>query len=376
MPRVTPLRCAQNDKGGANLVIMRAMSKAVLLINLGTPARPTAAGLRAFYRHFFADRFVFDVNPVGLWLLRNLVILPLRAPRTARDYAGIWMEEGSPLAVYSERVRQGVQQRFDAAEADVAVRCGMAYSEPSIEQTMAELEREGCDEILVLPLYPQYARATTGSAVHSVQTAARQWGRAPEIRFVDDFFDEPAFVRAWADVIGASLAGAETDHVVFSYHGLPEAQLRKADTNGCCEFGACCNQLGKDNRNCYRAQCMATSRAIAGALGWGAERWSSAFQSRFGPAQWIKPYLDQHLLELLGEGRKRVAVITPSFVTDCLETLHEIGVEYRQQFIEAGGEELVLVPNLNDSAVWIDAVYEIASAGLAPGSARAATQTR
>ena len=355
---------------------MRAMSKAVLLINLGTPARPTAAGLRAFYRHFFADRFVFDVNPVGLWLLRNLVILPLRAPRTARDYAGIWMEEGSPLAVYSERVRQGVQQRFDAAEAGVAVRCGMAYSEPSIAQTMAELEREGCDEILVLPLYPQYARATTGSAVHSVQTAARQWGRAPEIRFVDDFFDEPAFVRAWADVIGASLAGAETDHVVFSYHGLPEAQLRKADTNGRCEFGACCNQLGKDNRSCYRAQCMATSRAIAGALGWGAERWSSAFQSRFGPAQWIKPYLDQHLLELLGEGRKRVAVITPSFVTDCLETLHEIGVEYRQQFIEAGGEELVLVPNLNDSAVWIDAVYEIASAGLAPGSARAATQTR
>jgi len=350
---------------------MRAMSKALLLINLGTPAAPTARGLRAFYRHFFADRFVFDINPLGLWLLRNLIILPLRAPRTAGDYAGIWMEEGSPLAVYSERVRRGVAEKFAAAGEDVAVRCGMAYSQPFIAETMAQFEREGRDEILMLPLYPQYARATTASAVHAVKAAAKKWRKAPKIHFIDDFFAEPAFVRAWKAVIDASLPAGSVDHVVFSYHGLPEAQIRKADAEGCCDFGACCDAVGEKNRGCYRAQCMATSRAIAGAQAWEDGFWSSAFQSRFGPAEWIKPYLDEHLLELLARGKKRIAVTTPSFVTDCLETLHEIGIEYREQFIEAGGEELLLVPNLNDSPQWIDAVHEIAAGKLALAQAEA-----
>lgn len=338
------------------------MSKAVLLINLGTPAEPTARGLREFYRCFFADRFVFDINPVGLWLLRNLIVMPLRAPRTARDYAGIWMDQGSPLQVYSERVGQGVQERFDAAGSDVAVRVGMAYGRPFIADALAELEREGRDEILVFPLYPQYARATTESAFHSVRRAAASWRQAPKLRFIDDFFAEPAFIRAWAGVIRAKLAEANADHLVFSYHGLPEAAVRKTDKQGCCDFGACCDEIGEANRNCYRAQCLATSRAIAAALGREAEACSVAFQSRFGPARWIKPYLDAHLLELLAQGKKRIAVATPSFVTDCLETLHEIGREYREQFIEAGGEELTLLPNLNDDAGWIAALHELSAA--------------
>lgn len=337
------------------------MSKAVLLINLGTPAEPTARGLREFYRYFFADRFVFDINPIGLWLLRNLVIMPLRAPRTARDYAGIWMDEGSPLQVYSERVRHGVQEKFDAAGADVAVRIGMAYSKPFIAHALSELEREGRDEILVFPMYPQYAAATTKSAFHTVRSAAASWRQAPQLRFIDDFFADPVFIRTWAEVIGANLEQANIDHLVFSYHGLPEAAIRKADDSGCCKFGDCCDKVGEANRNCYRAQCLATSRAIAAALGRDAAACSTAFQSRFGPAQWIKPYLDAHLLELLAEGKKRIAVATPSFVTDCLETLHEIGREYREQFIEAGGEELILLPNLNDAPEWIDTVYKIAT---------------
>lgn len=339
----------------------RAMSKAVLLINLGTPAEPTAAGLRAFYRHFFADRLVFDINPLGLWLLRNLIILPLRAPRTAKDYAGIWLDEGSPLQVYSERVRDGVQAGFDGAGADVVVGIGMAYSRPFIAETMAEFETRGCDEILVFTLYPQYARATTESAAQAVRAAAAGWRSQPKLRFIDDFFAEPLFIDAWARIIRDNLADATIDHLVFSYHGLPEAQVRKADRNGCCDFGACCDRVGEANRYCYRAQCLATSRAIVQALGEEAGPWSSAFQSRFGPSEWIKPYLDEHLLELLAQGRKRVAVATPSFVTDCLETLHEIGREYREQFVEAGGEELILVPNLNDSPGWVEAVYKIAT---------------
>ncbi len=336
------------------------MAKAVLLINLGTPAEPTAKGLREFYRYFFADRFVFDFNPVGLWLLRNLIIQPFRAPRTARDYAGIWMQEGSPLWVYSERVRAGAQAKFDAAGGDVAVRIGMAYSEPFIAAALAELEREGRDEILLLPMFPQYSTATTASAFHAVRQAAEHWRVPPKLKFVDDLFAEPAFIRAWSGVVGEALANIDADHVVFSYHGLPESTIRKADTGGYCRFGACCDAVRADNRLCYRAQCMATTRAIAGQLNWGEERYSVAFQSRFGRAEWIKPYLDAHLLELLAQGKKRVVVLTPSFVTDCLETLHEIGIEYREQFLEAGGEELFLAPNLNDAPGWIEAVYEIA----------------
>ena len=353
------------------------MSKALLLINLGTPAEPTANGLREFYRYFFADRFVFDINPIGLWLLRNLIIMPLRAPRTARDYAGIWMEEGSPLQVYSERVRQGVQEKFNAAGSDVTVRIAMAYSKPFIADALVELEREGRDEILIFPMYPQYAKATTESVMHSVRATAANWRQPPNLRFIDDFFVEPAFIRVWAEVIRANLTEANIDHLVFSYHGLPELALRRTrvdagarigasapagrETNSCCNFGACCDAMVEANRYCYRAQCMATSRAIAAALGREAETCSVAFQSRFGPAQWIKPYLDAHLLELLAQGKKRIAVATPSFVTDCLETLHEIGREYREQFIEAGGEELILLPNLNDAPEWIDAVFEIAT---------------
>ncbi len=346
------------------------MSRAVLLINLGTPAEPTARGLREFYRYFFADRFVFDINPVGLWLLRNLIIMPLRAPRAARDYAGIWMREGSPLQVYSDRVGNGVQKKFDAAGADVAVRIGMAYSKPFIAEALAEFESEGRDEILLLPMFPQYAAATTASAFHAVRQAAGKWRVAPKLTFVDDIFAEPAFARAWREVISAHAPNLETDYVVFSYHGLPESAILKSDAGGYCRFGACCDAICAENRNCYRAQCMATTRLIAAELGWEAERYSVAFQSRFGRAEWIKPYLDQHLLELLARGEKRLAVITPSFVTDCLETLHEIGREYREKFIEAGGEELTLVPNLNDAPAWIDAVYEIAASRLADQTVR------
>ena len=336
------------------------MSKAILLVNLGTPAEPTAKGLREFYRYFFADRFVFDINPISLWLLRNLIILPLRAPRTARDYASIWMEEGSPLQVYSERVRRGVQEKFDGSGIDVAVRTGMAYCRPFIADTLAEFEREGRSEILVLPMFPQYSSATTASAFHAVREAAEKWRDAPKLSFINDLFTEPAFIRAWTEVINAKLADSDADHVVFSYHGLPESTIRKIDLNGCCHFGACCDEVGVENRNCYRAQCMATTRSIVEQLGWEAERYSVAFQSRFGRAEWIKPYLDRHLLDLLAQGNKRLAVVAPSFVTDCLETLHEIGREYRKQFIEAGGEDLILAPNLNDSPGWINAVHEIA----------------
>ncbi len=337
------------------------MTKAVLLLNLGTPAAPTARGLRAFYRYFFADPYVFDMNPVGRWMLRNLIILPFRAPKTAKDYASIWMEGGSPLKVYADRLQQSVQAAFREAGEDVLVLNGMAYSEPFIAQSMRAMEQQGVREILVLPLFPQYSTATTASVFHAVKNAAASWRVAPHLRFVNDLYAEPEFIGAWSQLIRQQLAPGAVDHVIFSYHGLPERAIKKIDDAGVCQFGACCESITDCNRLCYRAQCVATTRGIVKSLGWDSSYYSIAFQSRFGRQVWVQPYLDQHILEQVRLGRKKVAVLTPSFVSDCLETIHEIGNEYRHQFMAAGGEQFRLIPNLNDSAHWLDAVYKIAS---------------
>lgn len=335
------------------------MSKAVLLLNLGTPAEPTTKGLRDFYKHFFSDPFVFDMNPLGRWLLRNLIILPFRAPKTAKDYATIWMDEGSPLKVYADRLQASVQKAYSDAGQDVLVLNGMAYSQPFIAEAMAELESRGITEILVLPLFPQYSTATTASVFHEVRQEAAKWKASPNLRFINDLYAEPAFVSAWTALIGKHLQAEQVDHVVFSYHGLPESNIKKADTQGVCEFGVCCEQITEKNRLCYRAQCMATTKNVVAALGWNEDRYSIAFQSRFGKQAWIQPYLDEHLEQLLAKGYKRIAVLTPSFVSDCLETIHEIGIEYREQFMEGGGEVFQLVPNLNDDPAWFSSVYEI-----------------
>lgn len=336
------------------------MSKAVVLLNLGTPAEPTAAGLREFYRYFFSDPYVFDMNPVGRWLLRNLIILPFRAPRVARDYAKIWMDEGSPLKVYADRMQASVQETFDAAGEKVLVRNGMAYSQPFVRDVMAELERDGVREILLLPMFPQYSSATTESIFAEVKKAAARWQAAPTLHFVPDLFSEPAFIRAWAVLIARHLEAESVDHIVFSYHGVPEKTIKKADARDVCKFGNCCQRITDDNRYCYRMQCVQTTESIVRALGWEKTKYSFAFQSRFGPLPWLQPYLDDHLANLVEKGTRRVAVVTPSFISDCLETLFEIGIEYREQFEEAGGERFVLVPNLNDEPAWFASVAEIA----------------
>ena len=342
------------------------MSKrAVLLLNLGTPAEPTTAGLRRFYKYFFSDPFVFDMNPVGRWLLRNLIIQPLRAPKTAKDYARIWMDGGSPLKVYADRLQQSVQAAFEEDGEDVLVLNGMAYSEPFIGDSMAQLEREGVKDILILPMFPQYSTATTASVFHAVEQAANQWQSRPKLRMVTDLFSEPAFIRAWSIVITRHLDVDDVQHLVFSYHGLPERAIKKADENDHCRFGVCCNKIVDANRLCYRAQCYATTESVVTALGWRHIRHSMAFQSRFGREPWTRPYLDEHLTDLLKQGIRKVAVITPSFISDCLETLHEIGIEYAEQFMEQGGEVFKLVPNLNDDPAWSSAVYEIARSKLA-----------
>ena len=297
----------------------------------------------------------------GRWLLRNLLILPFRAPRTARQYETIWLAEGSPLQVYTRRLLDSLQASLESEH--LLIRVGMAYSEPRINEAMVELEQAGVTDILVIPLFPQYSTATTASVFHAVKESAARWQSAPRLEFLDALHDDAAFIRAWTILITRHLPQADNasavEHVVFSYHGLPESNIRKADKQDYCRFGVCCAVLDDRNRQCYRAQCMATTRAIVDALGWSDEFYSVAFQSRFGKQAWIQPYLSDHIESLARQGIKRIAVITPSFVSDCLETLHEIGIEYREQFIECGGESLLLIPNLNDDIAWFSAMKEI-----------------
>ena len=340
------------------------MKKALLLLNLGTPATPTTEGLRQFYRHFFADPFVFDMNPVGRWLLRNLIIMPFRAPKTAKAYATIWMDAGSPLNVYADRLLVYLSSALNNDDVGIFVLNGMAYSEPFIGQAMEELESRGISDIAVLPMFPQYSAATTASVFHDVQQAAEKWANKPNLHFINDLFSEPAFIRAWSVHIGKHLPTQDVEHVIFSYHGLPERTIQKADENAYCEFGKCCDTMSEANRYCYRAQCLATTSSIAHALGWDEGYYSSGFQSRFGRQPWIKPYLDERILDLLRSGVKKVAVVTPSFVSDCLETIHEIGIGYRELFLSNEGEEFYLLPNLNDEPSWLNAVQEIAQAHL------------
>jgi ferrochelatase len=342
--------------------------RALLILNLGTPASPTPKGLRDFYRYFFADPFVFDIPAWGRWMLRNLIILPFRAPKTAKDYEKIWLDGGSPLFVYTNQLKARLQDALDPSRGRIRVYVGMGYSEPYIGDTMREIEQQGIKDILVFPLFPQYSTATTESVLHGVKEAAGKWKEQPRMTVIKDMFSEPAFIRAWAQLLDKHMRqdreDKRVDHVIFSYHGLPEKNIRKADQHDYCEFGNCCNEITANNRYCYRAQCMETTRAITKALDWDPKFYSVAFQSRFGRDPWIQPYLDEYLEELAGRGVGKVAVVTPSFVSDCLETIHEIGIEYRELFQEKGGEDLVLIPNLNNEEFWFDAAAEIVERNL------------
>ena len=336
------------------------MSKAVLLLNLGTPSEPTAKGLRDFYRYFFSDPFMFDFNPVGRWVLRNLIILPFRAPRIAKDYERIWLDDGSPLEVYAKELQTSVQKAFDEDGGEVIVANAMAYSKPYVWDAMAELESKGVRDILLLPMFPQYSTATTASIFHQIEVAAAKWQSKPNLRFVSDLFQEQAFIKAWSAHIKNQLDTDAVDHVIFSYHGVPEKTIKKSDEHNVCNFGQCCSEISESNRYCYRAQCVQTTESIVKALGWKSVNYSVAFQSRFGPLPWLQPYLDEHLKELIANGDKKVAVVTPSFISDCLETLFEIGEEYKHEFMEGGGTDFQLVPNLNNEPIWFSSVFEIA----------------
>jgi len=331
----------------------------LLLCNLGTPDEPTSTAVRRYLREFLSDSRVLDMSSVGRWLLLNGIILPLRSSKSAAAYRKIWTERGSPLRWHSDDLLKAVRERLGP---EWVVELGMRYQNPSMAGALERLRDAGVDRIVVFPLYPQLAASTTGSTVAEVMRLAAQAWSPPILSLVGPFYAEPAFLDAFA-ARGAPLVKSERpDCVLFSFHGLPERHVRKSDPGGryCLANKDCCSTMGSANRDCYRAQCFATAKALAARLGLSAGAWRVSFQSRLGRTRWIEPYTDVVLRQLATEGKKRLLVFCPAFVADCLETLEEIGIRGREQFRAAGGEDLTLVPSLNSSDAWADAVATLA----------------
>jgi ferrochelatase len=337
-----------------------AAVKGLLLVNLGTPDAPSTGAVRTYLREFLSDPRVLDMNPLGRWLLLEGAILRTRPAQSAAAYQKIWGEKGSPLLVHSLALAEAVAEELHG---EFQVELAMRYGRPSLAEAMERFERHGVRELTVLPLYPQEAASSASSTRARVyELAAQSWDVAG-LRVVAPFFQRPDFLDAFAAVARPAMAEARPDHVLFSFHGLPEQQIRKSDPTGkhCLASADCCGRLVDANRHCYRAQSFFTADALAQRLGLPKEKWTVTFQSRLR-GKWIEPYTDVVLVELARNGVKRLAVMCPAFVADCLETLEEIGIRAKESFIAAGGEALTLVPSLNSHPAWVRAVVAMARA--------------
>jgi ferrochelatase len=327
----------------------------VLLVNLGTPATPTPRDVRRYLREFLGDPRVLDVPAVARHLFLELAILPFRPRVSAAAYAKIWTAEGSPLLVHGRALRDALAKALGDGH---VVELAMRYGVPAIPAALERLVRADVAGILVVPLFPQYAASSYGSAAEAVfRAAGRRWN-VPPIELLPPFYDEPAFVAALAAVAEEMPPETRADHLLMSFHGLPERQVRKSDPTGahCLASQGCCDAIGAANRFCYRAQCFATARSLARALGLRDEHWSLSFQSRLGRTPWLQPYTDEVLPRLRAQGVERLAVVCPSFVADCLETLEEIGLRAREQWSALGGEALALIPCPNAHPAWVEAL--------------------
>ncbi|MBI5094219.1 MAG: ferrochelatase [Candidatus Hydrogenedentes bacterium] len=329
----------------------------ILLINTGTTAAPKPAETREYLREFLSDPRVIDWPALLRWFVLNAFILPTRPKKSAEAYAKVWTAEGSPILAISRESLAGIKQRLPHARVEI----GMRYGEPSIPKAMDALIAARVDRIIAAPLFPQYASAANGSALELVYSiAAKRWN-TPNISALPAFYSDEGFLRAWEAVAKPKLDEFRPDYVLLSYHGLPERHVKKTDPTGahCLQKSDCCDTITGANQYCYRAHCFATSRELVRRLRLKDGAYSTSFQSRLGRDPWLLPPTDQVVPGLARKGVKRLAVMCPAFVADCLETLEEIGIRAKESFIASGGEDLVLVPSLNAHPAWLDALAEM-----------------
>ncbi|ATP57699.1 ferrochelatase [Pedobacter ginsengisoli] len=332
--------------------------KGVLLVNLGTPDSPEVKDVRKYLDQFLMDERVIDINAFKRTLLVKSIIVPFRSPKTSKLYKEIWDENGSPLLYYSKIQAALVQEKLGD---EYHVELAMRYQNPSIQSALDKMKAGLVESIKVIPLFPQYASASTGSVIQSVMEIVSKWTTIPSVSFVNSFHDNELMLEVFAE--NARKYQPETyDHVLFSFHGLPERQLLKCDHTGnyCLKKDNCCDTLNDTNKFCYSAQGHDTARLLAEKLNVSKENYTVCFQSRLGKEPWVQPYTTDVLKKLAAEGKKRLLVFSPAFVADCLETLYEITVEYHEEFKALGGEHVQLVESLNDHPKFIDALVELA----------------
>ena len=326
--------------------------RAVLLVNLGSPDSPSVGDVRRYLGEFLMDGHVIDVSYLARRLIVSAFILPFRPKRSAKAYRAIWTKDGSPLIVISRNV-----QRLLAGRLDVPVELAMRYGNPSIRSAVERLVTGGTRRIFVVPLYPHYAASTVGTSVEAVEKAVREIDADVALEFVRPYYDDPMYIDALAESARGYLQ-KDYDHLLVSYHGSPERHLRKTDPTGahCLSTSDCCTRPSEAHATCYRHQVLRTTELLTGRLAVPTEKYSVTFQSRIGRDTWLGPFTIDEVRRLGASGVKRLLVICPAFVSDCLETLEEIGMRVRDEFLAAGGESFELIPCMNGDAKWIDAL--------------------
>ncbi|MGC8742946.1 MAG: ferrochelatase [Verrucomicrobiia bacterium] len=326
--------------------------KAALLINLGTPDSTSVDDVRRYLSEFLMDKYVIDIPYPLRYFLVNFIIVPKRAANSAEAYRKIWTEKGSPLLTISRELTEEVQKNVS-----IPVELAMRYQKPSIKSAIEKLISMNVEQLLVIPLFPQYAMSTYKSAAMAVQEVVKRGGYKIEVNFQPPFYNEPDYISALVEVAKPFLS-KPSDYIIFSYHGLPERHIRKTDPthSHCLKVPNCCNTPSPARDYCYRYQCLETTRLVAEQLNLSKDKYTVSFQSRLGVDRWLSPSTVDTLKNLAKNGIKKVFVLCPSFVADCIETLEEIAIRDREVFIESGGKELKLIPCLNTNPLWIQTI--------------------
>lgn len=324
------------------------MRKGILLINLGSPDSTKTKDVRKYLREFLSDPKVIDV-----WFVRNIIlnlfILPFRPKKSAAAYRKIWWKEGSPLIILTERLRDKMQSKTD-----IPVEIAMRYGNPSIKSGLELLRNKGCTDIFAIPLYPQYAMSTTETVIEKTEEVAKKYFKEMKIKFLPPFYNKPDYIKVLANSIKDNLP-QDFDKLLFSYHGIPERHIFKTDDTETCKIGSCCfKDENPSHAKCYRHQCYKTTELTREVLDLPKKKVMQTFQSRLGNDPWLQPYTDATLESFPEKGIEKIAVVAPAFVSDCLETLEEIAMEGKEEFLESGGKEFNYIPCLNDSDGFVE----------------------
>lgn len=327
---------------------------AVILINVGSPERPVRKDVRKYLSQFLNDPYVIDLPWLMRKILVNLIIIPFRAAKSTQLYQKIWSNEGSPLIVNTHKL---VEKLNGINQDKYHFYAGMRYGKPSISSVIEKVKMEKFDELIIFPLFPQFATSTSGTAIEKALALIREWDPTFPIRVIRQFHDEPSFIQAFAEKIKSCEPDAY-DHVLFSFHGLPNRHIHKIHPGKNVEQCECEISIPSWGKYCYKAACYETARHIAKQYGFKELNYSVAFQSRLSK-NWLTPFTEDRIIELAEKGLRKVLVVAPSFVSDCLETIYEIEEEYAEVFSSHGGEQLTLVKSLNDDDAWVTSILRL-----------------